>query len=116
MLLWSECKRTKHTIPADLKQRIVLFWAFLPNREATVDSPVITSVASTVQLLQSHQGHVIGGQVWDAILGSWAEVDPVEAAATDIMNSLVAVGFGVPCVATVLLLSQLLPHITDTGG
>lgn len=76
---------------------------------------MITSVTSTVKLLQSHQGHVIGRQARDAILGSWAEVDPVKATATDIRDRFVAVGFGVPCVATVLLLSQLLPHIADSG-
>lgn len=58
---------------------------------------------------------MVRGQAWDAVLGSRAEVDPVEAAATDVRKSLVAVGFGVPCVAAVLLLSQSLPHIADTG-
>ncbi len=77
---------------------------------------MITSEASTVQLLQSQQGHVVRGQAWDAVLGGRAEVDPVEAAATDVRNGLVVVGFGVPGVAAVLLLSQLLPHIADTRG
>ena len=92
------------------------FQALLPSREATVDSPVITSVASTVQFLQSHQGHVVRGQAGDAVLASRAEVYSVEAAAADIRNSLVGVGFGVPCVAAVLLLSQSLPHVADTRG
>lgn len=56
---------------------------------------------------------MIGGQTWDSFLGSWPEVDAVEAAAADIGNGLVAVGFGVPCVAAVLLLAQSLPHVTD---
>lgn len=77
---------------------------------------MITGVASTVQLLQTHQGHVIGGQTWDAVLGSRAEVDSVKAAAGDKRNSLVAVGFGVPRVATVFLLPQSLPHVAHTGG
>lgn len=77
---------------------------------------MITRVASTVQLVQSHQGHVIWGQMLNATLGSGAEVDPVKAAATDVRNSLVGVGFGVPSVAAVLLPSQSLPHITDSGG
>lgn len=59
---------------------------------------------------------MIRGQTWDAVLGSRAEVYPVKAAAADKRNSLVAVGFGVPRVATVLLLSQLLPHVAHTGG
>lgn len=94
----------------------MLFCAFLRRSEATVDPPVITSEAATVQLLQPYQGQVVRGQAWDADLGSRAEVDPVEAAATDVRNLLVVVGFSVPCVAAVLLLSQSFPHIADTGG
>ena len=90
--------------------------AFLRSDEATVDSPVITSEASTVQLLQTQQGHVVGGQAGDALLGCWADVDTVKAAATDVRKSLVVIGFGVPCVTAVLLLSQSLPHIADLWG
>lgn len=59
---------------------------------------------------------MIGEQAWDPVLGSRAQVDPVEAAATDVRSFLVVVGFGVPRVAAVLLLSQSLPHIEDRGG
>lgn len=126
MFLWSESstdnvragtvKHTKQTRAVDRKLAYFrLFHAFLCSREATVDSPVITSEAFTVQLLQTHQGHVVRDQAWDAILGGWAEVDPVEAAAGDVRNIFVAVGFGIPCVAAVLLFSQSLPHVADTG-
>lgn len=98
------------------RNRWVLPGTVLPSREATIDPPVITGVASTVQLLQTHQGHVIRGQTWDAVLGSRAEVEPVKAAAADKRNSLVAVGFGVPRVATVFLLSHSFPHVAHTGG
>lgn len=76
---------------------------------------MVTCVATTVQLLQPHQSHVIRGQLWDSFLSRRAEVNAVEAAAADERNSLVAVGFGVPCVAAVLLLAKFLPHITDTS-
>lgn len=100
----------------ELIHQFILIWVFLPNRKATVDSPVITSVASTVQLLQSDQSHVIWGQTWNTIHGGWAEVDPVKATTTDIRNRLVAVGFSVPRVPTVLLLAELLPYVTDIWG
>lgn len=77
---------------------------------------MITNVAAAVQLLKTHQGHVVRGPMLDSILGCRAEIHPVEAAAADIWNGLVAVSFGVPCVAAVLLLAQSLPDITDTGG
>lgn len=77
---------------------------------------MITSVASTVQLLQSNQSHVIWGQTWNTIHGGWAEVDPVKATTTDIRNRLVAVGFSVPRVPTVLLLAESLPYVTDIWG
>lgn len=77
---------------------------------------MVTGVASTVQLLQSDQSHVIWGQTRNAVLGGWAQVDAVKAAATDKRERLVAVGFGVPRVATVLLLAQALPHVTDARG
>lgn len=55
-------------------------------------------------------------QTWDSFLGSWPEVDAVEATAADERNGLVGVGFGVPCVAAVLLLAQSLPHVADARG
>lgn len=54
-------------------------------------------------------------QARDAVLGSWADVDPVKAAAADITHGLVVVGFGVPRVATVFLLPKSLPYVTYTG-
>lgn len=115
-LIFDEHQRNKQTELKRDRNVWVLSGTVLPSREATVDPPVITGVPSAVQLLQTHQGHVIGGQTWDAVLGSRAEVDPVKAAAADKRNCLVAVGFGVPRVATVLLRSQLLPHVAHTGG
>lgn len=96
-------------------KRWILSVAFLTSREATIDPPVVTGVASTVQLLQTHKGHVIRRQARDAVLGSGADVDPVKAAAADVPNGLVAVGFGVPRVATVFLLPKPLPYVAHTG-
>lgn len=103
----------RREMKTELIHQFILFWDFLPNRKATVDSPVITSVASTVQLFQSDQSHVIWGQTGNTIGGGWAEVDPVKATTTDIRNGLVAVGFCVPRVTTVLLFAELLPHVCD---
>lgn len=58
---------------------------------------------------------MIRRQAGDAVFGSWADVDPVKAAAAHIRNGLVAVGFGVPRVATVFLLSKSLPYVTHAG-
>lgn len=99
-----------------LIHQFIWFWDFLPNRKATVDSPVITSVASTVQLFQSNQSQVIWGHTGNSIPGGRAEVDPVKATTTDIRNGLVAVGFCVPRVTTVLLFAEFLPHVTDVWG
>lgn len=109
-------KHSNENRQAELIHQYILFRVFLPIREATVDSPVITSVAPTVQLLQSDQSHVIWGQTWNTVLGGWAQVDPVEATTTDVRNSLVAVGFSVPCVPAVLLLAETLPYVTDARG
>lgn len=106
-------KHSNENRQSELIHQYILFRVFLPIREATVDSPVITSVAPTVQLLQSDQSHVIWGQTWNTVLGGWAQVDPVEATTTDVRNSLVAVGFSVPCVPAVLLLAETLPYVTD---
>lgn len=103
-------------IKTELIHQFIWFWDFLPNRKATVDSPVITSVASTVQLFQSDQSQVIWGQMGNTIRGGWAEVDPVKPTPTNIRNGLVAVGFCVPRVTTVLLFAKFLPHITDVWG
>lgn len=58
---------------------------------------------------------MIRRQARNAVLGGWADVDPIKAAAADITHGLVAVGFGVPRVATVFLLPKSLPYVTHTG-
>lgn len=93
-----------------------MFSVFLPSRETAVDSPVIAGVTSTVQLLQPHKGHMVRGQTGYSVFGCRAKVNPIEAAATDIGDGLVVVGFGIPGIAAVLLLAQVLPHITNSGG
>lgn len=95
----------------------VLCWfcTFLLSRECAVDPPVIAGVAATLQLLPPYQGHAVGRQLRDPVFGSPAQVEPVEAEATRELKNLVGVGLGVPCVAAMLRLPQLLPHITDAA-
>lgn len=76
---------------------------------------MIAGVAATLELLQPYQGHAVRLQLWEPSCGGPTQVEPVEAEATLEPMILVGVGMGVPCVAAMLWLSQLLPHITDAA-
>ena len=59
---------------------------------------------------------MVGEKAGHPLPAGRAQVDAVEAAAADVGHLLVAVGLGVPGVATVLLPAQLLPHVQHTAG
>lgn len=58
----------------------------------------------------------MGVQPGDPIPGGSAQVHPVEAKVALEWDVLVGVGLGVPCVAALLGLTELLPQVTDRAG